>query len=595
MRNKFSFLLLIPTLLSVTGCSPSHKISFVSDSFTFDTYYDDSYFLLDNKEVHEEIALASHAMALATFRGGEDYENHSENLKNLWQKEGFSKIYMNDAFYIKPQTDSIAFGIASKVINDFALVAIAVRGGNYDAEWASNFTIGLEGNATGFNQASDAVVKGFDDYVKGNNLTGHLKIWISGYSRAAITSNMAAGKLINRTNANQLPDSYTYSINDIYAYCFEPPMGVEATLEEARAPIYQGIHNFLNYNDFVPLVAPYEWGFTRYGTDHYYPDRTNDIYFDETERKKILSLYHFTYGANKFAEYTVDKWKFFDVGEAKAALDNLPRKSLNPSQGRFSRNLISSVAVDGFYDRETYYSYLENGLRQLLAAAFGANEKIGKLNGNALVDIIFEYTFIKDLFLELENNESEEFAVDMQLLFLQIFGANDQTFEEVMNIYVNNFNFFTLLPKSFKTRKDVLAQLLYRDNMMGIAIGHMPELSYSLLCACDSRFMGDNKCKLNDGSYYILHLDNPKNFTLIEKNLKKEVFAYKDGEMISNCLSAEQFANGSIDVYLPKNGEYEYIVNSDGITLTNVDPVTGIGKEQIHLGVGNGTILKRGE
>ena len=106
----------------------------------------------------------------------------------------------------------------------------------------------------------------------------------------------------------------------MYAYCFEPPLGVEMNLDNARIDLYHGIHNLVNYNDFVPLVAPFEWGFVRYGVDHYYPDRLNDIYFDETERQKIISLYHFTYGAEKFTDYSVDKWKFFDIGEEKGAI-----------------------------------------------------------------------------------------------------------------------------------------------------------------------------------------------------------------------------------------------------------------------------------
>ena len=83
MRNKFCFLLLIPVLLSLTGCQSGDKLTFSSGKFVFDTYYNDNYFLLDNKNVHEEIALASHAMALSTFKAGDDYQNKNQNLKEL--------------------------------------------------------------------------------------------------------------------------------------------------------------------------------------------------------------------------------------------------------------------------------------------------------------------------------------------------------------------------------------------------------------------------------------------------------------------------------------------------------------------------------
>ena len=580
MRLIFKISILLPLLLMNVSCSANDKLSFNSDKFTFDTYFNDSYFLLDNREVHEEIALASHAMALATFNKNEDYSLRGEYLRDLWSKEGFEKIYLCDSFYKKPEMDSIGYGIASKYINidnsDFTLLAIAVRGGNYEAEWASNVKLGLEGNAHGFDEASDTVVQGIKDYISSNNIKGHIKVWISGYSRAAITSNMTAGKLLNSMTGNKYEDSMVnFTSDDIYAYCFEPPMGVQISLEEARGDLYHGIHNFLNYNDFVPLVAPIEWGFVRYGNDHYYPDRLNDIYFDETEREKIISLYHFTYGAQNFHEYSVDKWKFFDVGENKALENNLPRETINPSQGRFSHTLIHELAVRGFQDRELFSLTMEDGLRNIFATVFGLNENIDKINTSNILDIIFEYDFVKSLLIEIEEGKSADFAFDMQMLFLQIFGANENNFQYVQDLYQENFSLFYFLPLAFSVRKDIAAQLLYRDNALGIAIGHMPELSYSFLSACDSRFLGEKKCKFNDGSYSVLHIANPTSFAIYEKNLQKDIFKYIDGVMTSSHVCAEKLADGSLNVYLPNNGEYQYKGVCDSIRLGKIDPLLG--------------------
>ena len=576
MRIKFKFLLLLPFLFTSIGCSKSDKITFKSGDFEFETYYNDKYFLLDNRELHEEIALASHAMALATFNGNKDYSLRGTYLKQLWKAEHFENMWLNEGFYNKPETDSIGYGIASKKIQDFTLLAIAVRGGNYDAEWASNLTIGAEGDAQGFNEASDKVVAGLIRFIDVYQITGHVKVWISGYSRAAITSNMTAGKLLNRINANNLTSkNVSCTADDIYAYCFEPPMGVQVPLEEARSDLYHGIHNFINYNDPVPLVAPYEWGFTRYGTDHYYPDRLNDIYFDESEREKIITLYHFTYGAQNFAHYSVDEWKFFDVGEEYAKENNLPRESVNPSQGRFVHAFIHELANTGIQSRENYANFVQKGVRDIMAAVMGANSKIEKIDLKNLVQIIFEYDFIKTLIMELEEDQGPQFAMDVEMLFLQIFGANKDNFEEVKNLYEENFMFFNMFAEAFKIRKDIMTQLLFRDNAMGIIIGHMPEVSYSFLSSCDSRFMGKKACKFNDGTYDVLHIEKPTSFTLIEKNIKKEVFSYKDGVMKSSHLAAEKMADGSIDVYLPRNGEYEYISDSLGLSLGVVDPLQG--------------------
>lgn len=575
MRLKFKIAILLPILLTNVGCSKSDKVTFHTLDFTFDTYYNDTYFLNNNRDVHEGLALASHAMALSTFNGDADYTVRSKYLREYWENIHFDNIWMSDSYYVKPQTDSIAFGIATKHISDFTVVAIAVRGGNYDAEWASNFTIGDTGNADGFDDASNKVVEGITNYLANYNVQDHIKFWISGYSRAAITSNMTAGKILNKLAANELIyPNVTYSAEDFYAYCFEPPMGVQISIDDARADLYHGIHNFLNYNDFVPLVAPYEWGFVRYGTDHYYPDRINDIYFDETEREKIISLYHFTYGAQNFSDYSVDEWKFFDVGEEKAKENNLPRESVNPSQGRFSRSLVHELATSGFKSRNVYSITIQSGLTELIATMFGANPQIAKINPSALIEIIFEYDFIKSLILELEQTKSSEFAMDMQMLFLQMFGANEENYDVIEKLYLKCFAFFALLPESFKVRKDVLAQLLYRDNALGIAIGHMPEVSYSFLCACTSYFMGDKKCKLNDGNYQTLHIENPTSFSLMEKSIKKEIFSFKDGVMSSNHVSAERFADGSIDIYLPNNGAYEYIGICDSVSRSANSPLS---------------------
>lgn len=579
MRIKFKICLLLPLVCSICSCSKSDKISFHTVGFTFDTYYNDSYFLLDNREYHEEIALASHAMALATFNGEEDYTVRSKYLRELWENEHFDTIYMSDTFYQKPTTDSIGYGIASKHISlkdqDFTLLAVAVRGGNYEGEWASNLTLGLDGDAQGFNEASDQVLDGLTNFIENKNITGNVKFWISGYSRAAITSNMVAGKILNKYAKNEfLSEKIFYNDDSIYAYCFEPPMGVQVSLGDARKDLYHGIHNFLNYNDFVPLVAPYEWGFVRYGTDHYYPDRLNDIYFDETEREKIISLYHFTYGAEQFSDYTVDNWKFFDIGE-KAKENNLARECINPSQGRFCHDMIHELAVNGIPDRKIYSLFVEKGARDLMAAVNGLNPEIAKINMKNLGSVLFEYDFIRTLITELQEDQASQFSMDVELLFLQIFGANETNFKAIEDLYSENTTLFSSFANAYKYRKDVLTQLLYRDNAMGIAIGHMPEVSYSFLSACDSRFMGNRKCKLNDGTYKVLHIEKPSSFSLFEKHIKREVFAYRNERMASNHLCGEKLADGSLNIYLPSNGAYEYISKADSVSLGYIDPLQG--------------------
>ena len=49
------------------------------------------------------------------------------------------------------------------------------------------------------------------------------------------------------------------------------------------------------------------------------------------------------------------------------------------------------------------------------------------------------------------------------------------------------------------------------------------------------------------------------------------MFTYADGVMSSDGLSAEKMADGSIDIYMPKNGQYTYKIESESISLGNID------------------------
>ena len=64
---------------------------------------------------------------------------------------------MNESFDIRPTEDTIGMIMGAKEIaiegEDYILMPIAVRGGDYEAEWASNVTLGAEGEAEGFSGA----------------------------------------------------------------------------------------------------------------------------------------------------------------------------------------------------------------------------------------------------------------------------------------------------------------------------------------------------------------------------------------------------------------------------------------------------------
>lgn len=62
------------------------------------------------------------------------------------------------------------------------------------------------------------------DYIEEKNITGDIKLWITGYSRGAAVANLVAGELDK--GLHSLGEAVTLHPSNIYAYCFEPPAGV---------------------------------------------------------------------------------------------------------------------------------------------------------------------------------------------------------------------------------------------------------------------------------------------------------------------------------------------------------------------------------
>ena len=319
-------------IITLVACGTnSQSVSFWLNDEQFETLYDDSYFLLDNKDYHQEIAYASYASAMASKKKKKEYSKRSNNLVNLWKKEKFTNIYINESYKVKPTLDSVGYGIASKKINDFNLITITIRSGGYDAEWASNLTAGDDGNISGFQDPANIVLEGLDEYISTYNIEGHTKFWINGHSRGGSVANLLAGTILTNISLGTFNDKLTTTKEDVYAYCFEPPNGVCLPLETDKSELYYGIHNLINFNDVVAMLYPTTWGLYKFGQNHYYSDRITDINFDARERRKMVDDYHFAKNAKDLPRYTVDEWEFYDPGKDQAELTNCPRESLHPS------------------------------------------------------------------------------------------------------------------------------------------------------------------------------------------------------------------------------------------------------------------------
>ena len=238
-------------------------------------YYSDGYFKDNAKTYNEHLATLSVCMAACAQDSAEggmgeelNYVFKGRNIRQMMLDMGCKNedIFMSDSYAQKPKTDSIGYCIARKKLsNGDDLVIIAVRGGYYESEWATNFELGTEGEHAGFSRNATKVFAGLEQFLQKMNISGSsstTKFWIAGYSRAGATSNLTAKRIV---------DKYDTGGNRTFAYPIEPPKGGMES-EKKSGSNYDCIHNVLNYLDIVPWVAPSQMGgFIRYGNDHFVP------------------------------------------------------------------------------------------------------------------------------------------------------------------------------------------------------------------------------------------------------------------------------------------------------------------------------------
>ena len=244
-------------------------------------FYSDGFFEDSAENYNVQLATTSLEMAMAGMYlntgGTSDYSNKHAAIRQFMADIGCDDqdIYVNDFNTQKPGKDTIGVTISQKVLKDkngqdtdTVLVPIAVRGGGYESEWVSNVTLGTSGEAAGFSSAASQTFAEIQKYIKNYGLEekvteGKVKFWISGYSRAGATANLTAKRLVDKYCLD--------NTNQVYGYTCEAPKGGREECELAEANGYTTIHNMINYADLVPLVAPEEMGFKRYGVDHYIP------------------------------------------------------------------------------------------------------------------------------------------------------------------------------------------------------------------------------------------------------------------------------------------------------------------------------------
>ena len=204
----------------------------------------------------------------------------SLNVENFFFDAGFTDIRKDDYSKVPTMfTVSTAMGrreMTHAGEEPFTLIAVGVCGQGYKNEWESNMTAGTGALHEGFQSAAQLVIDRLAGYIATQGIRGRIKVWISGFSRAAAVSNVVAGTLVN---TGFLPKE------DVYAYTFATPAAIKNPPREG----YENIFNIINPADLIPQVMPAEWGYGRYGTDLFLPVQEFSSYLgslDSTLRRR---------------------------------------------------------------------------------------------------------------------------------------------------------------------------------------------------------------------------------------------------------------------------------------------------------------------
>ncbi len=280
---------------SATGEEDRHGAFYYSDAFFYGKNDSDPQYKYNEHLATTSLALAYSAMYTARSAdniGGNTYYNKHAAGRQFLADIGCNEqyIYVNDSNVRKPETDSIGVIIGKKNLQKYdssnkladtgdILIPVAVRGGGYEKEWASNVTVGTAEQTAGrgkehqgFSDAAEQVTKEVNQYLDRYHLRddyeqGNVKFWVVGYSRAGATANLTSKRLVEQIER----DCKGAKKSQVFGYTCEAPKGGTDEAEKVSAAKYYCIHNLINTADVVPYVPPENMGFKRYGVDHYIP------------------------------------------------------------------------------------------------------------------------------------------------------------------------------------------------------------------------------------------------------------------------------------------------------------------------------------
>ena len=562
----------------------SYQFTYFSggNDYTSRMYYSDDYFNNPATLYNNKLATASLSFAMASFASASgSYDTKAKNGINLLTDLGFTNISTNDDYKIKPHADSFGVICGMKEFNDYTLIAVGTRGANYENEWASNFTLYGENKddyAQGFYDASSIYLASLKEYIAESGITGRIKIWTSGYSRAAATTNIATGRIdiaIKENKVSELIGNVSLKKEDLYAYCFEAPQGVryKEDFSYVKGKDFNNIFCIINYNDPVPKVAMSVFNYTRYGIDIVLSDSLSDINYDNN-LKEITKMYDKMPNSFKLGEYKISN---FNMQHNNKWINLFSLSKFNYwSQGIFLQDFISLLSLYGVEDLDYYGTKLQAGLRDIFITLYKNDGVV-----NSLVDL--GITIAREILLkndasivmdDLMHNRSQLPKDLTPLLAAALKTAKVDA--DASEIISGIRNFLVSFAKTLDYDLTLIVPLLSKNNILAIGSAHYPELCLAHLRAMDENYTENPINVPIDGKYYTLTCFDKKANISVKYN-GNEIAAFEDGDIIK-CDNHISYGikHNTLIINLPKNANYEISLSSEDILLEENDPNNAI-------------------
>ena len=528
-------------------------------------YYSDDYFTASSYEYNQSLATMTMSFAMSAFASGDQprYANKSANARALLKEIGVpeSAIDTNEWFTLRPETDSIGVVSGSKQIivngETYTLIAVAIRGSGYGREWASNFTIGETGQHNGFDTAKNNVLAYLKTYLEKQKITGAVKFWVTGFSRAAATANLTAGEL---DKGYDFGADITYSPADVYAYCFEPPAG--ALVSETRnQELYYNIFNIVNQSDPVPFVAPAPLGFGRYGIDRFLPSaQSSSNYLNE--RAAMLRVY---LAMDSVDAYGVDNFRMRKINLANLFAKDKPvieeDAKNNYSQGVYLSNYVTLLSKEYIRSRENYVAEYQDEIREVCSVLYGCSDEQQTALFNALRAQI-ENNWSKAVIAHFNPlaPDGEEYEIVGEWLSeaVRAAGVTDEYSDETIR-------------SAGAALSKLLVNLLIRHpneaatlaaNLGGVGEAHYPELCYAWMASMDANYKRGAETAFNAGDYRMVRVNCD-----VDVSVRDE-----DGEVVARIVNEtpQEVRGSGIISAVNENGEKIVVLPMDSAYRVSV-------------------------